>query len=561
MAVASCSDNGDEPEIGIPDGDFKVSKTELNLAGTTPQSLTILSSVKPILTADADWVEIGEVTPTASGKMYSCMIGAAENPGYDIRSAVVTVVAGADKATVSVTQFGSETVMLKGVTPSETLDPVGGSVTINYAATGDVDIVAPEWLTQASRALEDGAVTLNYSGNYDALRSGDVVISLRKDASKSITVSLSQGVAEKSEMMNSNAKQLISKMFAGVNIGNTMECPGSEGSWGTGLVTKEYIKGLKQLGFNAVRIPCAWDSHVSDASTNTIDPKWLSRVEEVVGWCVAEDMYVVLNIHWDGGWLEESVSNGYDNAVNKKQHDYWTQIANKLNHFDEHLLFAGMNEPGQQNGVNSKCVDAIMKYQQTFLDAVRATGGNNATRCLVFQAPNTEIDNLSTYSQYTLPKDNVADRAILEVHMYDPSDFTILSKDGDWYAGSKVKYYWGADYHVAGSDRNCTWGEEKHIDSKFNTLKSKIQELGVPAIVGEYACQIQSSSAAGIDFDRWKQSRAFWTEYITRAAKNAGCATFYWETGGDVNRSNGTAKNKYVIDGLMKGAKEGTYPF
>lgn len=562
LLPAACSDSQDEPEIVIPDGEFKVSKTEINLAGTTPQSLTILSGVKPTVTADATWVIISELVPTASGKMFSCEISAVENQDYNPRTATITVAVGDNKATVAVTQFGSETVMLKSVSPSETLDPNGGTVTINYASTDEVEISAPGWMTtQTTRALTNGSVTFNYSGNFDSARSGDVVISLRKDPSKNISVTFTQAVAEQSGNMNSSAKQIISRIVAGINIGNTMECPGSEGSWGTGLVNREYIKGLRQLGFNAVRIPCAWDSHVSDASTNTIDPSWLSRVEEVIGWCVAEDMYVILNIHWDGGWLEESVSGGFNDAVNKKQRDYWTQIATKLNHFDEHLLFAGMNEPGQQNGVNDKCVDAIMKYQQTFTDAVRATGGNNATRTLVHQAPNTSIENLTKYSNYKLPVDAVADRTVLEIHMYDPSDFTILSKDGDWYAGSKVKYYWGAQFHVSGSDRNCTWGEESHIDSAFKNLRSKIEAFGVPAIVGEYACQILSSSASGIDFDRWKQSRAYWTEYITRTAKNAGAATFYWETGGDINRTNGSAKNQYVIDGLIKGANEGKYPF
>lgn len=557
--LTACSDDDDSP-VGFVDGNFKVSKTELNLAGTTPQSITILSDDQPSVTADAAWVNIGQVERTASGKMYTCRISGAENADFNPRTATVTVTAGANKATIAVTQFGAETVQLKSVTPSQALEPMGGSVTISYAATDEVDVTAPEWLTKVeSRTLTDGSVTFSYSGNFDADRTGDVVIALKKDTSKSITVTLTQAKAESSGNMNSSARELIKKIHAGVNIGNTMECPGAEGSWGTGEVKREYIQGLKQMGFNAVRIPCAWDSHVSDAANNTIDPAWLSRVEEVIGWCVAEDMYVVLNIHWDGGWLEESVSSGYDEAVNKKQHDYWTQIAAKLNHFDEHLMFAGMNEPGMQNGVADKCVDAIVKYQQTFTDAVRATGGNNALRCLIHQAPSTDIDNLTKYAQYKLPNDAATDRAIVEVHMYDPSDFTIMSNDGDW--APTVKYYWGSQFHVDGSDRNCTWGEESHIDARFNTLKNYIEKLGVPAIVGEYACQNLSSSAPGIDFDRWKQSRAYWTEYITRTAKNAGAATFYWETGGDISRTSGSAKNQYVIDALMQGAADGRYPF
>lgn len=85
----------------------------------------------------------------------------------------------------------------------------------------------------------------------------------------------------------------------------------------------------------------------------------------------------------------------------------WTQIANKLNAYDEHLLFAGCNEsrtarPGERW---TSAIDAILKYEQTFIDAVRATGGNNASRCLIVQGPYTNIDK--TVNDYTMPKDEV----------------------------------------------------------------------------------------------------------------------------------------------------------
>ena len=114
-------------------------------------------------------------------------------------------------------------------------------------------------------------------------------------------------------------------------------------------MSEAYIKGLKALGFNAVRIPCAWDYYIVNPSTYEIDAAWLDRVSEVVGYCVANDMYAIVNIHWDGGWLEESITHGYSSEVDAKQKAIWTQIANKLNAYDEHLLFAGCNEPGQQD--------------------------------------------------------------------------------------------------------------------------------------------------------------------------------------------------------------------
>ncbi len=348
-----------------------------------------------------------------------------------------------------------------------------------------------------------------------------------------------------------SAVELAKLMTTGINIGNTMEVPSGETGWGNPKVNQDYIKGLKALGFNAVRVPCAWDSHVTDKNKNTIDPDWLARVDEVVGWIVAEDMYAIVNIHWDGGWLEENVHLAYDEAINKKQHDYWTQIAGQLKHYDEHVLFAGMNEPRQQNGADAElAVENIIKYQQTFINAVRATGGNNALRHLVVQAPNTNVD-LSIKDNYRkhMPVDPVEGKLFAEVHFYDPSDFTIMEKDGDW--ADKVKWFWGAPNLVEGSDRNSTgWGDEKYVGAQFAKMKSAYADKGIPVILGEYATSIRSNATP---LDKHEASRALWNEVVTREARNSGCIPFYWETGGDINRTDGKAKCQYAIDGIMRG--------
>jgi len=562
-AFSACSDDDDYPgRVEFLSGEFVVSKTQIALAGTQEQTLTIKSPVVPEVTSDAQWLHAGAVSGGASSSgIYSVTVSADENPQYDPRTGTITVKAGSRSQTVTVTQYGAETVNVVSVTPSATLDPNGGSVTVTFAATGDVDIQTPSWLAKSTpRSLDESSVTFTYSANYgEEARGGDIVISLVSDASISAVIAVSQAKAEATTDMSCNAVQLAAKMYAGINIGNTMECPDTEGAWSGAVVNESYIRGLKQLGFNAVRVPCAWDSHVSDAATNTIDPAWLDRVDQVVGWIVSNDMYAIVNIHWDGGWLEESVINGYSDAVDKKQRDYWTQIANKLNHFDQHLLLAGMNEPGNQaqSSIGASAIDAIMKYQQTFVDAVRATGGNNATRVLVHQAPYTNIDQ-AVAGVYSLPEDAVADRAMVEIHFYDPYQFTLMENDESW---GKVWWYWGADNHVAGSDRNAnSSSEESMVSKQFKKIHDKFVAVGIPAILGEYAVTT-TRSGDGFDPDKWKASRSYWNEVVTREAKSNGCVPFYWETGGDINRNNGAVKNDYAIDGIMKGAAAGTYPF
>lgn len=565
VSFTACSDDDDKPSWSEATK-LEVSKSSMALAGTTSQILVVKAPEAPSVTADADWIHLGQVLPKEGAKaLYEIEVVADANPGYEPRTGNINVVCGTEKSVIPVTQFATETVIITGAVPSAQLESTGGSVVINFSATGEVAIEAPSWLSEVTaRSLTENSIEYTYGPNLTAdARSGEIVITLVKDNSISASIAVSQDKAAPSTDMSDDAKALAKKMVAGINIGNTMEVPGGETGWGNPVVNEDYIKGLKALGFNAVRVPCAWDSHVTDADNNTIDPAWLSRVDEVIGWIVANDMYAILNIHWDGGWLEESCVNGYDAAIDKKQRDYWTQIANKLNHYDQHLLFAGMNEPGYQNqdGVNNQSVDAIMAYQQTFVDAVRATGGNNTTRCLVHQAPITNIDR-AVDGYYHLPVDPIEGRALVEVHFYDPSDFTIMDYDGAWGANSLVKLYWGAANFVNGSDRNCTWGDETYVDNQFKKISEYWVSQGIPAILGEYGSSIRSvSDYPEIDMAKHEASRADWNECVTKAAKNNGCVPFYWETGGDILRTNGAAKNAYAITGIMNGAAAGTYPF
>ena len=144
-----------------------------------------------------------------------------------------------------------------------------------------------------------------------------------------------------------------------------------------------------------------------------------------------------------------------------------------------------------------------------------------------------------------------------EVHFYDPSDFTIMDKDGDWYPGSKVKWFWGAANLVEGSDRNSD-SDESYVASQFAKMKASYVDKGIPVILGEYSSSIRD---AGEYQAQHEASRAYWNEVVTREARNNGCVPFYWETGGDINRASGTAACQYAIDGITRGVQASSYPF
>jgi aryl-phospho-beta-D-glucosidase BglC (GH1 family) len=240
--------------------------------------------------------------------------------------------------------------------------------------------------------------------------------------------------------MSSTAVQLAAKMGLGWNIGNTMEAPGGETGWGNPPITENYIKFVKQSGFNAIRIPCAWYLHMDNATDAHINTEWLNRVKQVVQYCVNNDIYVLLNIHWDGGWLEQNCTPAKKDSVNAMQKAFWEQIATTMRDFDEHLMFASANEPGVSDASQ---MAVLLSYHQTFINAVRSTGGRNAYRTLVVQGPSTDITTTYTLMN-TLPTDVVANRMMVEIHNYTPFQFTALNGDASW---GKMFYYWGAGHH------------------------------------------------------------------------------------------------------------------
>ncbi len=325
--------------------------------------------------------------------------------------------------------------------------------------------------------------------------------------------------------MKSNAQDIAKKIKVGWNIGNTLEAIGSETAWGNPKISKALIEFVKANGFNAIRIPCSWNQYVIDNETAQINPEWLDRVKEVVQYCVDEEMYVILNIHWDGGWLENNCTVQKKEENNAKQKAFWEQIATHLRDFDEHVLFASANEP---NVDNSEQMNVLLSYHQTFINAVRSTGGKNYYRVLVIQGPSTDIEK--TYNLMNqLPKDKVSNRMMVEIHYYTPWNFCGLEKDESW---GKMFYYWGKGYHsTTDPEHNATWGEEETVDKLFKLMKTKFIEKGIPVVLGEYA-PTRRSNLTGEALELHLASRAYYIKYVTQQARANGILPFYWDNGG-----------------------------
>jgi endoglucanase len=322
-------------------------------------------------------------------------------------------------------------------------------------------------------------------------------------------------------MRNLTSLQLSSSMSPGTNMGNSLEAIGGETAWGNPLVNQAIMNGIKSAGFKSIRIPVSWKQY-ADANDN-ISASWMARVTDVVNYARSAGLYTIINIHWDGGWMQPTYAQ--QATVNARITKFWTQIANNFKTYDDYLLFAGTNEVMVDGDYGTPTVEYYTvqnSFNQTFVNAVRATGGYNASRHLVVQGFNTNIDH--TYNFFTVPSDSATKKLMVEMHYYDPYNFTLSESDTIW--------QWGS---IANSGSNTeTWANESYVDAQMAKMKSRfIDSLGMGVLMGEY------SAMARLNVDSAQTYRTYWDQYITKAAYSRGIVPVYWDAGATGNHSSG----------------------
>ena len=338
------------------------------------------------------------------------------------------------------------------------------------------------------------------------------------------------------------ATEIFNKMGFGINIGNTMEVPGNPTGWGNKFPTEAYIDSVKAAGFSTIRIPCAWDSHAKDGAINQ---SWMDSVQTVVDMCMRAGLVTILNIHWDGGWLEGNLSDDKKDEVNAKQKSYWTQIATHFKNYNENLLFASANEPATTDENYKHETEILMTYHQTFVDAVRATGGNNESRTLIIQGPSTSVDrSCEVMPVDKLPKDKIENRLMVEVHYYDPYTYTLMNEPADWGAIVQPQYYWGTGDNLATGDDvvyNCgynAWANAMgdpctgdRMDDQFGKMKTTFVDKGVPVIIGEFGANDRVGVLTGDKYAKHRKGRLEYYDYLMNSAKKNKVVPIAWDTG------------------------------
>ena len=495
MAFACGKENTDNPDpTPVAPTTVTLSSASANVAQAGEEiTLDITAPSRPEVSGAPDWVTVKlGIYDAKTFKMTGVKITVAANPTYETRSATLTFKAGAASAAFALSQAGKEVIP----------DPV----------LPDNDAV------KLARKLGLG---WNMGNQFDGYYNGS---------------------------------------WAGEKEGYP-----DEGVWqpdGAKLATQATFDGVKAAGFTSARIPVSWLKMIGPAPDYKIDETWLNRVYEVVQYAHNAGLTVIVNTHHDENhgvdntyqWLDikNAATNSTLNAQIKEEiKAVWTQIANKFKDCGDWLIFESFNELNDGGWGWSEAFRAdptkqcniLNEWNQVFVDAVRATGGNNATRWLGVP---TYAANPSFEQYAKLPTDS-ANKIMLSVHFYDPSDYTI---------GDEQWSDWG---HTGAAGKKSSGGDEEHVKEVFNNLFTKYVKKNVPVYVGEFGCSMRAKS----DTRAWK-FYCYYMEYVAKAAHAFGLPGFLWDNGaadtgkeqhGYINHGTGAyiGNSKEVVDLLVKG--------
>ncbi len=339
--------------------------------------------------------------------------------------------------------------------------------------------------------------------------------------------------AEDSKTGFRSSAQIVRDIKVGWNLGNTLDSykTGKSGldtetGWGNPKATEEMVLAVKKAGFNAIRIPVTWGEHMSG---DTISREWMNRVKEVVDYAYNNDMIVILNMHHDDYiWFDPNDSEYEGDSA--KLVSIWKQISAEFKDYGDRLIFEGMNEPrtvgsaGEWTGGTAPERDIINKYAQDFVDTVRASGGNNSERTLIVTGYAASAED-QALNDILVPDD---DHVIVTVHYYAPWKFA----DG----------------------QTTTFGDsdKAELAAKFERLKKKFADRGIPVIIGEFGCVAKADD----------ETRALYYSTYISEAKKQGIKCFIWDNGvssgdgayGIFNRLS-CSWNDTILKGVMEGAK------
>ena len=319
------------------------------------------------------------------------------------------------------------------------------------------------------------------------------------------------------EMPSNNATAVTQMLGWGWNLGNHFDTSGDAISkgWGywdqVGILTAAPFQTLASAGAKTVRIPTTWTDHMDD--NYVINAAYLDEVAGVVDKVIAAGMNAILNTHHDS--FETDLGNAATNEETAKKDstiiaELWKQVATRFASYNEKLIFETFNEihagDNWSSGTDAE-YELLNKWNQYAVDAIRKTGGNNATRWIGVAGYAANID--MTIQHLVLPNDP-ANKLMVSVHCYDPYNFCTQP-----YASGDVAPMWGHTSDASGA-------EELAVINQLYKLRAAYIENNIPCYLGEYGCVYRKTDAENA-------FRAYYLEFFCRAANLAGIPMFIWD--------------------------------
>ena len=295
-------------------------------------------------------------------------------------------------------------------------------------------------------------------------------------------------------------------MFLGWNLGNTLDSDPDETAWGNPVTTQAMIDAVQEAGFNTVRIPVTWMHHMGQAPDYAVDARWMDRVEEVANYVLSTGMYAILNSHHDE-WVSLMPNANHDEVATQLS-VLWTQIATRFRDCGDHLIFETLNEPRTRDrtewtGGTPEARSILNEYNRTAVNAIRATGGNNAVRYIMIP---THAANASTECVNDLEIPNDDPKIIVSLHTYYPNEFSM---------GGETN--WGSNSDVAA------------MEAELDRIYDLLGRNGRAVVIGEWGSINQDNTAARVDH----------AETYARMVTERGMCSIWWDNGASARGSDG----------------------
>ena len=403
----------------------------------------------------------------------------------------------------------------------------GGEKTFTVTSSGPFSVLPGEkWIT-ATKGTKNGdktVVTVTASKTY-ALEARQTKITITSGDQKRY-VEVSQKSATEAPS-GDITKDYAARLGIGWNLGNHFDAYNNgvsgETAWANPKATQATMNKVKAAGFSTVRIPVTWLGHIGAAPDYKIDEKWLSRVAEVVGYAEAAGLNVIVNMHHDGAdskhWLDIKTA-AKDPAVHQQILDQvsamWGQIADKFKDKGDFLIFEAFNEIhdggwgwGENRNDGGKQYQCLNEWNQAFVDAVRASGGENANRILGIPAYCTNVD--IAVQTFVMPEDVVEGRLIMAVHCYDPYDYTLPATKSEW-------------GHTADDSKKVSGNNEADLKRVFEKIYNNFIKKGIPVYMGEFGCVNRATA-------REQAFQQYYLKYYAKLAKTYFVPSIIWDNG------------------------------